>query len=60
MTLKTKLTGGFLIVTLIGVAIALIGYVQIHKLDAADTKMYVSIVHHADIRCGAGNLTGGP
>ncbi len=44
MTLKTKLTGGFLIVTLIGVAIALIGYVQIHKLDAADTKMYVSIV----------------
>jgi methyl-accepting chemotaxis protein len=44
MTLKTKLTGGFLLITLVAVAIAMIGYTQIHKLDAADTKMFVSIV----------------
>lgn len=31
-------------VTMIEAAIALIGYLQIHKLDTADTKMYVSIV----------------
>jgi two-component system NtrC family sensor kinase len=44
MTLKTKLTGGFLLITLVAVAIAMIGYTQIHKLVAADTKMFVSIV----------------
>ncbi|MBV5340189.1 MAG: MCP four helix bundle domain-containing protein, partial [Deltaproteobacteria bacterium] len=44
MTLKLKLTGGFLLITLIGVAIAIVGYVQIHKLDDADTRMYESIV----------------
>ena len=44
MTLKTKLTVGFIITSVIATAIAFIGYIQIHRLEAADTKMYVSIV----------------
>ena len=44
MTLKTKLTGGFTLITLIALIIAAIGYLQIHKLDTADTKMYRQIV----------------
>ena len=44
MTLKTKLTVGFIVTSAIATAIAFIGYIQIHRLAAADTKMYVSIV----------------
>jgi methyl-accepting chemotaxis protein len=44
MTLRTKLTGGFILITLVAIVIAVIGYVQIHKLNAADTRMYEAIV----------------
>ena len=43
MKIGTKLIGGFMIVALIALIIGVIGYVQIHRLDEADTRLYRQI-----------------
>jgi methyl-accepting chemotaxis protein len=43
MKIGTKLMGGFLVVALIALIIGVIGYIQIHRLDEADTKLYRQI-----------------
>lgn len=43
LRLGTKLTGGFLFVSLIALIIGIFGYYEIHKIKAADTKLYRQI-----------------
>lgn len=45
MKLGTKLIGGFLLVALVALVIGLFGYFQIHRLEAADSKIYQRITH---------------
>ena len=44
LKLGTKLIGGFLLVAVIALIIGVFGYLQVHKLDTADTKLYRQIV----------------
>lgn len=43
LKLGTKLIGGFLLVAVIALIIGVFGYLQVHKLDTADTKLYRQI-----------------
>ena len=43
MKIGTKLMGGFLVVALIALIIGVIGYIEIHRLDEADTRLYQQI-----------------
>lgn len=43
LNIRTKLIGGFLIVALIALIVGIIGYIQIHRIDEADTKLYRQI-----------------
>lgn len=43
MKLGTKLISSFLLVALISLIIGVFGYLQVHKLDTADTKLYRQI-----------------
>ncbi|MCE1227409.1 MAG: methyl-accepting chemotaxis protein [Geobacteraceae bacterium] len=43
MKLGTKLMSSFLLVALISLIIGVFGYLQVHKLDTADTKLYRQI-----------------
>ncbi len=43
LKLRTKLIGGFLLVAVIALIIGVFGYIQIHRLDAADIRMYREI-----------------
>ncbi len=43
LKLRTKLIGGFLLVAVIALIIGVFGYIQLHRLDAADIRMYREI-----------------
>ncbi len=45
MKLGAKLIGGFLLVAVVALVIGLFGYLQIHRLEMADAKMYQRITH---------------
>jgi methyl-accepting chemotaxis protein len=40
LSLKTRLIGAFVVVSLISTVLAIVGITQIHKIEAADTKLY--------------------